>query len=147
MEERNKFGGELEDILLQELPVLNQDIISGQQADDFLSQVEGIWNSIDILPGDIEVIVDPTPENHVFIKTQLRVEEEEKELSRVPFDVKTPGTGKDVFRLTWLLIMETLDELFAQDLRMTGRKVDLSRLLSFQEKKYRDLNEETARYR
>lgn len=141
MEQKRAFEEKLQLLLKKAFPVLNQDIVSMDENKKLLLEIEPQIKNFYFWPTEIEFFIDQAQHNFYYIRTFIEEGEKNIKLSHVPFDCKETCKGKELENLIKLLIVESLDQYFAKSLQKTVKRLQLDKLIDYQEQEYQILNE------
>ena len=139
MEAKRKFGERLRDKIKSSHHIFAQEKIETDDYQVYLRDIENIWTSIPGLTEYFYLEIMSQGKKLYFLRTLSKEEKKEKEMARIPLEVTQEGKGEELLQLTWLLIIESLDQLFARRLEKEKGQLHLDRLINFQETEYKKL--------
>ncbi len=135
MPEKRKFGQLLRKEIKSSHPLFEKEVVSGEECKNFVRDIENLWDELGKLTEHFQLEV-LHGKNICFIRTISKEEKKEFELARVPVETGREGKGTDLVQLTWLLIIESWDQLFSRRLEREKGEVHLDSLIQFQEEEY-----------
>ncbi len=135
MPQKRRFGQLLRKEIKEQHHLFDRDIVSSQDCRQFVDEIEEIWHRLGVLTENFRLEI-LEGKKICFIRSISKEERKEYELARIPLETGREGKGTDLLQLTWLLIIESWDQLFARRLEKEKGDLFLDRLISFQEKEY-----------
>ncbi len=141
MPEKRKFGQLLRREIKSHHHLFDRDTVSGPECRNYVDDLDRIWDELGTLTENFKLEI-LEGKKICFLRTISREERKEYELARVPLETGRETQGADLLQLTWLLILESWDQLFARRLEKEKGEIHLDWLISFQEKEYSKLIEE-----
>ncbi len=141
MPEKRSFGQLLRQELKKRHHLFSRENVSSSDCQLYVQEIHRLWGDLGPLTDkfQLEILEGKTI---CFLRTLSREEKKEWELARIPLETGREGKGADLLQLTWLLILESWDQLLARRLEKEKGELHLDWLITFQEKGYARLIEE-----
>lgn len=141
MPEKRRFGKFLREELKKRNPLFSRENVSASDCKLYLQEIPQLWGDLGPLTENFQLEI-MQGKNICFLRTLSREEKKELELARIPLEIGREGKGSDLLQLTWLLILESWDQLLARRLEKEKGDIHLDWLINFQEKEYARLTAE-----
>jgi len=141
MKEKKRFEVHLRQRIQRANDLFSMEKVGKEEYEKFIDDLEELWSKLEPLTEPFRLEVLSQGQKIYYLRTLLIGEKKEKEMAKIPIEATREGTGRELLQLTWLLIMESWDQLFAQRLEKEKGEIHLDWLVSYQEEEYRKLLE------